>query len=118
VKVIVVDMHAETTSEKQAMGWYLDGKVSAVLGTHTHVATADEHVLPGGTAYITDVGMTGPHAGVIGMDKEGVLRRFLDALPAKFAVAEGDVQMNTVLLDIDETTGRARKIDRLNFRLD
>jgi metallophosphoesterase (TIGR00282 family) len=118
VKVIVVDMHAEATSEKQAMGWYLDGKVSAVLGTHTHVATADEHVLPGGTAYITDVGMTGPHAGVIGMDKEGVLRRFLDALPAKFAVAEGDVQMNTVFLDIDETTGRARKIDRLNFRLD
>ena len=72
VKVIVVDMHAEATSEKQAMGWYLDGKVSAVLGTHTHVPTADEHVLPGGTAYITDVGMTGPHDSVIGMDKEGV----------------------------------------------
>jgi 2',3'-cyclic-nucleotide 2'-phosphodiesterase len=118
VKVIIVDMHAEATSEKQAMGWYLDGKVSAVLGTHTHVATADEHVLPKGTAYITDVGMTGPHDGVIGMDKQGVLQRFLDALPAKFAVAEGDVQMNTVLLDIDESSGRARSIDRLNFRLD
>ena len=118
VKVIIVDMHAETTSEKQAMGWYLDGKVSAVLGTHTHVATADEHVLPKGTAYITDVGMTGPHDGVIGMDKQGVLQRFLDALPAKFAVAENDVQMNTVLLDIDESTGRARSIDRVNFRLD
>ena len=118
VKVIFVDMHAETTSEKQAMGWYLDGKVSVVVGTHTHVATADEHVLPGGTAYITDVGMTGPHDSVIGMDKHGILQRFLDAMPARFAVAEGDVQMNTVLTDVDETTGRARSIERLNFRLD
>jgi len=118
VKVIVVDMHAEATSEKQAMGWYLDGKVSAVLGTHTHVPTADEHVLPGGTAYITDVGMTGPHDSVIGMDKQGVLQRFLDAMPARFTVAEGDVQMNTVLIDVDETTGHARSIQRLNFRLD
>ena len=118
VKVILVDMHAETTSEKQAMGWYLDGKVSAVLGTHTHVPTADSHVLPGGTAYITDVGMTGPHDSVIGMEKEGVLKRFLDALPARFVVAEGDVQMNTVLIDVDESTGRARSIERLNFRLD
>jgi hypothetical protein len=118
VKVIFVDMHAETTSEKQAMGWYLDGKVSVVVGTHTHVATADEHVLPGGTAYITDVGMTGPHDSVIGMDKHGILQRFLDAMPARFAVAEGDVQMNTVLADVDETTGRARSIERLNFRLD
>ena len=118
VKVIVVDMHAETTSEKQAMGWFLDGKVSAVLGTHTHVATADNHVLPKGTAYITDVGMTGPHDSVIGMEKQGIIQRFLDAMPARFAVAEGDVQMNTVLLDIDESTGHARSIDRLNFRLD
>jgi metallophosphoesterase (TIGR00282 family) len=118
VKVIVVDMHAETTSEKQAMGWYLDGKVSAVLGTHTHVPTADFHVLPGGTAYITDVGMTGPHDSVIGMEKQGVLQRFLDAMPARFVVAEGDVQMNTVLIDVDETSGHARSIDRLNFRLD
>jgi metallophosphoesterase (TIGR00282 family) len=118
VKVVVVDIHAEATSEKQAMGWYLDGKVSAVLGTHTHVPTADEHVLPGGTAYITDTGMTGPHDSVIGMDKQGVLQRFLDAMPARFVVAEGDVQMNTVLLDIDESSGRARSIQRLNFRLD
>jgi metallophosphoesterase (TIGR00282 family) len=118
VKVIVVDMHAEATSEKQAMGWYLDGKVSAVLGTHTHVPTADYHVLPGGTAYTTDVGMTGPHDSVIGMEKQGVLQRFLDALPARFAVAEGDVQMNTALVEVDEATGRARSINRLNFLLD
>lgn len=118
VKVIFVDMHAEATSEKQAMGWYLDGKVSVVVGTHTHVPTADFHVLPGGTAYTTDVGMTGPHNSVIGMEKEGVLQRFLDALPARFVVAEGDVQMNTVLIDVDETTGRSRSIERLNFRLD
>jgi metallophosphoesterase (TIGR00282 family) len=118
VKVIVVDMHAEATSEKQAMGWYLDGKVSAVIGTHTHVATADSRVLPGGTAYITDVGMTGPHDSIIGMEKHGVLQRFLDAMPARFVVAEGNVQMNTVLLDVDESTGRARSIDLLNFRLD
>lgn len=118
VKVILVDMHAETTSEKQAMGWYLDGKVSAVVGTHTHVATADNRVLPNGTAYITDVGMTGPHNSVIGMETQGVLQRFLDALPARFAVAEGDVQMNAVLIDVDEATGRASAIERANFRLD
>ena len=111
-------MHAETTSEKQAMGWFLDGKVSAVLGTHTHVATADNHVLPGGTAFVTDVGMTGPHDSVIGMEKTPIIQKFMDAMPARFAVAEGDIQMNTVLLDIDEATGRARSIERLNFRLD
>jgi metallophosphoesterase (TIGR00282 family) len=118
VKVIIVDMHAEATSEKQAMGWYLDGKVSLVVGTHTHVATADERVLPGGTAYITDVGMTGPHDSIIGMEKQGIIQRFLDGMPAKFAVAEADVRMNTVLLDVDESTGRARSIERLLFRLD
>jgi len=118
VKVILVDMHAEATSEKQAMGWFLDGKVSAVLGTHTHVPTADNHVLPGGTAYITDVGMTGPHDSIIGMEKTAIIQRFLDSLPARFSVAEGDIQMNTVLLDVDESTGRARSINRLNFRLD
>lgn len=118
VKVVLVDMHAEATSEKQAMGWYLDGKVSAVVGTHTHVATADFRVLPGGTAYITDVGMTGPHDSVIGMEKQGVLQRFLDGLPARFVVAERDVQMNTVLIDVDEASGHARSIERLNFRLD
>jgi 2',3'-cyclic-nucleotide 2'-phosphodiesterase len=118
VKVRIVDVHAEATSEKVAMGWHLDGRVSAVIGTHTHVPTADYHVLPKGTAYVTDVGMTGPHDGVIGMDKQAVLQRFYDALPARFVVAEGDVQMNTVLLDVDESTGLARSIDRLNFRLD
>lgn len=119
VKVIVVDIHAEATSEKMAMGWYLDGKVSAVLGTHTHVATADSRVLPGGTAYISDVGMTGPHDSVIGMEKAGILEHFIDTtMPSRFVVAEGDIQMNTVLIDVDESTGRARSIERLNFRID
>jgi 2',3'-cyclic-nucleotide 2'-phosphodiesterase len=118
VKVILVDMHAEATSEKQAMGWFLDGKVSAVIGTHTHVATADARVLPGGTAYITDVGMTGPHDSIIGMEKSGIIQRFLDAMPAKFAVAEGDVQMNAVELEVDPATGQAESIERLVFRLD
>lgn len=118
VKVIVVDMHAEATSEKMAMGWYLDGKVSAVLGTHTHVTTADSRVLPGGTAYITDVGMTGPHDSVIGMEKKGIIDHFLNAMPSRFVVAEGDIQMNAVQIDIDESTGRARSIERANFRLD
>ncbi len=125
VKVVLVDMHAETTSEKECMGWYLDGRVTAVIGTHTHVATADEQVLPQGTAYITDVGMTGPHDSVIGMDKTAILRRFLDALPTRFEVASGDVQMNAVLLDVDESGGlvvngraRARSIQRVRFRID
>ena len=118
VKVILVDMHAEATSEKQAMGWYLDGKVSAVVGTHTHVATADNRVLPGGTAFITDVGMTGPHDSVIGMETQGILQRFLEAMPTRFSVASENVQMNTALIEVDETTGRARSIERLNFRLD
>jgi 2',3'-cyclic-nucleotide 2'-phosphodiesterase len=118
VKVIVVDMHAEATSEKQSMGYHLDGRVSAVLGTHTHVATADNRVLPGGTAYITDVGMTGPHDSVIGMEKKPIVQRFLDSMPIKMAVAEGDVQMNAVQIEVDETTGRANSIERANFRLD
>jgi metallophosphoesterase (TIGR00282 family) len=118
VKVVLVDIHAEATSEKQAMGWFLDGKVTAVIGTHTHVATADARVLPGGTAYITDVGMTGPHDSVIGMEKAGIIQRFLDALPARFSVAEGDVQMNAVRLEVDPATGRAESIERLTFRLD
>jgi 2',3'-cyclic-nucleotide 2'-phosphodiesterase len=125
VAFILVDMHAETTSEKLGMGWYLDGRVTAVVGTHTHVATADEHVLPGGTAFITDVGMTGPHGGVIGMDREGIIKRFLDGLPARFEVAEGDVQMNCVLIETDDSGQRnsagrvrARSIERLRFRID
>jgi metallophosphoesterase (TIGR00282 family) len=116
VRVIFVDFHAETTSEKEAMGWYLDGRVSAVIGTHTHVPTADEQILPGGTAFQVDAGMTGPHDGIIGMDKTAILRRFLDGRPARFEVATGDVQMNTILLDVDEATGRARAIERLRFR--
>jgi 2',3'-cyclic-nucleotide 2'-phosphodiesterase len=118
VKVILVDMHAETTSEKQAMGWFLDGRVSAVVGTHTHVATADARILPGGTAFITDVGMTGPHDSVIGMEKDPIIRRFQDALPARFSVAEGNVQMNTVFIDVNPEDGRALKIERVTFHID
>jgi metallophosphoesterase (TIGR00282 family) len=125
VTFVLVDMHAETTSEKIALGWYLDGRVTAIVGTHTHVATADEHVLPGGTAFITDVGMTGPHGGVIGMDRNGIIKRFLDQLPARFEVASGDLQMNTVLIETDDdgprnSAGRlkARSIERLRFRVD
>lgn len=122
---VLVDLHAETTSEKLAMGWYLDGRVTAVVGTHTHVATADEHVLPQGTAFITDVGMTGPHGGVIGMDRDGIIKRFLDGLPARFEVATGDVQMNCVLIETDDdgqrnAAGRLRasSIERLRLSLD
>lgn len=125
VSVVLVDMHAETTSEKMAMGWYLDGRVTAVVGTHTHVATADEQILPEGTAFITDVGMTGPHAGVIGMQREAIVKRFLDALPARFEVASGDVQMNGVLIETLSPTERnssgrlrARSIERLRLRAD
>jgi metallophosphoesterase (TIGR00282 family) len=125
VAFVLVDMHAETTSEKIALGWYLDGRVTAVVGTHTHVTTADEHVLPEGTAFITDVGMTGPHGGVIGMDRQGIIKRFLDGLPARFDVASGDVQMNCVLIETDDdgprnAAGRlrARSIERLRLRID
>ena len=117
-KIIVVDMHAETTSEKQAMGWFLDGKVSAVVGTHTHVMTADAHVLPKGTAFITDVGMTGPHDSIIGMAKESIIERFLKSLPARFEVAEGDVQLHAAVIDADEETGRARSIETVVIRSD
>ena len=113
VKIIFVDMHAEATSEKQAMGWYLDGRVSVVVGTHTHVATADERVLPNGTAFITDVGMTGPHESVIGMDRGAMVKRFLDSMPTKFEVAIGDVRINGVLAEVDDSTGRARSIVRV-----
>ena len=118
VKVIVVDMHAEATSEKQAMGWHLDGRVTAVIGTHTHVATADESVLPGGTAYITDVGMTGPHDSIIGMEKAPIVKRFLDGLPARFEVATGDIQMNAVLIEADSVTGHAVSIERRRYHIE
>jgi hypothetical protein len=125
VAFVLVDIHAETTSEKIALGWYLDGRVTAVVGTHTHVATADEHVLPKGTAYITDVGMTGPHDGVIGMDRVGIVKKFLDGLPARFEVATGDIQMNAALIETDEAAPRneagrlaAKSIERLRLRID
>jgi metallophosphoesterase (TIGR00282 family) len=112
-KVVVVDFHAEATSEKVAMGWYLDGRVTAVLGTHTHVPTADTRVLPGGTAFQTDVGMTGPYDSVIGVQKEQVLQRFLTGLPGRFEAARGDARFCAVLIGCDENSGRASSIDRL-----
>jgi len=116
--IVIVDMHAEATSEKLAMGLYLDGKVSAVLGTHTHVPTADERILPGGTAYITDVGMTGPHNGVIGMKAQQVLSRFAMGIPSRFEVADGDLWLNGVLIEVDDSTGRARSIERISRQFD
>jgi 2',3'-cyclic-nucleotide 2'-phosphodiesterase len=112
-KVILIDFHAEATSEKVAMGWYLDGRVTAVLGTHTHVPTADDRVLPGGTAYQTDVGMSGPYDSVIGVEKEQVLHRFLTGMPAKFDAAKGDPRMAATLIECDGKTGRAISTQRL-----
>jgi 2',3'-cyclic-nucleotide 2'-phosphodiesterase len=112
-RVILVDMHAEATSEKSALAWHLDGRVSAVIGTHTHVQTADERVLPEGTAFITDAGMTGPRDSVIGMSRETVLQRFLTQLPVRFEVAAGPAQLNGVLVEVDPSTGRARAIRRI-----
>ena len=114
-KVILVDLHAEATSEKIAMGWYLDGRVTAVLGTHTHVPTADERVLPGGTAYQTDVGMSGPYDSVIGVEKELVLARFLTGMPGKFEPARGDARMSAALIECDGGTGRAYSIQRIQL---
>ena len=111
-KVIVVDFHAEATSEKVAMGWHLDGRVTAVLGTHTHVPTADQRVLPGGTAYQTDVGMSGPYDSVIGVEKELVLHRFLTGMPGKFEAARGNPKMCAALVTCDPATGRASAIER------
>jgi metallophosphoesterase (TIGR00282 family) len=113
VKIRIVDMHAEATSEKQALGWYLDGRVTAVLGTHTHVPTADETLLPQGTAYLTDLGMTGPYESIIGMDRQAVIQRFLNQMPARFEVAKGDVRFSGVLLEADPETGRALSIQRI-----
>lgn len=113
-EIIIVDMHAEATSEKIALGWYLDGRVSAVIGTHTHVMTADERILPQGTAYITDAGMTGAFDSVIGMEKEPIIEKFLTQLPTKFEVAEHDVRFNGVVVEVDEHSGRAMKIRAIN----
>jgi len=116
-KIIITDIHAEATSEKVALGWYLDGKVSAVLGTHTHIQTADEKILPGGSAYITDVGMTGPLDSVIGRRIEDVLERFITSVPTRFEVAKDNIQLQGVVLDIDEETGKARSIVRIQRKL-
>ena len=113
--VIMVDFHAEATSEKSALGWYLDGKISALLGTHTHVQTADERILPQGTAFLTDAGMTGSFDSVIGMEKEETIRRFLTQLPAKFEVGKKDIRLNAVVVGINETSGKAVSIERINI---
>jgi calcineurin-like phosphoesterase len=113
--VRIVDVHAEATSEKVAMGWHLDGRVSAVCGTHTHVQTADERILPGGTAYLTDLGMTGSYAGVIGMNKTDVIARFTSVTARRAEHSSGDVRICAALMDIDESTGHARNIERLNL---
>ena len=113
VKVVLVDFHAEATSEKVAMGWYLDGRVSAVVGTHTHVPTADERVLPQGTAHISDVGMTGCYNSVIGMETAGVLKRFVERVPERFEVASGSASVCGVIIDVDGSTGKSRSIARV-----
>jgi metallophosphoesterase (TIGR00282 family) len=114
-RVILVDFHAEATSEKIAMGWYLDGKVTALIGTHTHVQTADERVLPNGTAYLTDVGMTGPHDSIIGVEIAPALGRFLNGMPARFEPATANPRLNAVIIDADDATGRAERIERLSL---
>jgi metallophosphoesterase (TIGR00282 family) len=115
--VIIVDFHAEATSEKIAMGYFLDGLVSAVLGTHTHIQTADEKIFPKGTAYITDLGMTGPYDSVIGRTVEGILERFITQLPTRFQVAENDVQLHGAILEVETKTGRAVSIKRIQRKL-
>jgi 2',3'-cyclic-nucleotide 2'-phosphodiesterase len=114
-RIIVVDFHAEATSEKVAMGWHLDGKVTLVVGTHTHVQTADERILPNGTAVLTDAGMTGPHDSIIGMEREPAMHRFLTGLPAKFEPATGNPRLNGVIVDADDATGKATGILRISY---
>jgi metallophosphoesterase (TIGR00282 family) len=114
-RIILVDFHAEATSEKVAMGWHLDGKVTAVIGTHTHVQTADDQILPGGTAYLTDAGMTGPHDGVIGVDKAVVIDKFLRGMPVRMETATGNPRLNGILIAADEATGKAVTVRRLSF---
>lgn len=111
--VMILDFHAETTSEKVAMGFFIDGQISAVVGTHTHIQTADEKILPRGTAYITDLGMTGPYDSVIGQNKEKIIKRFLTSLPERFEVARDNCWLHGVVIDVDERTGKAVKIERI-----
>lgn len=115
-KIIIIDFHGEATSEKMAFGYFVDGKVSAVIGTHTHVQTADERILPGGTAYITDVGMTGPYNSIIGIEKEQVIHRFLTNIPVRFETAKGEGIFSAVVVDIDNKTGKASAIHRLQLK--
>jgi metallophosphoesterase (TIGR00282 family) len=117
-RVIFVDFHGEATSEKIAMGWHLDGRVTAIVGTHTHVQTADERILPKGTAYLTDVGMTGPHDSVIGVVTEAALGKFLNGMPARFDTATANPRLNAVVIDVDDETGRALDISRLSYSAD
>jgi len=114
-RIIFVDFHAEATAEKIALGWYLDGKVSALVGPHTHVQTADERILPRGTAYISDAGMTGPFDSVIGLDVEVAIKRFVTQLPEKYMVATSNIRLNGVVIEVDATTGRAKSIKRINL---
>ena len=117
-KAIIVDFHGEATSEKSAFAWHFDGRVSAVIGTHTHVQTADERILPFGTAFITDVGMTGPYEGIIGTERESSISRFLTGVPAKFLPQKGSVIFNAVHINIDDKTGQSTNIERINFILE
>lgn len=114
--LILVDFHAETTSEKRAMGWYLTGSVSAVVGTHTHIQTADESILPGGTGYITDVGMTGPHDSVIGVEKQEIIDKFITQLPTRFNAANAGAELNAVVLELDDASGQCRHIERVKVK--
>ena len=116
-RVIILDIHAEATSEKMALGWFLDGSVSAIIGTHTHVQTADERILPNGTAFLTDAGMTGPFDSVIGRNKEQILTRFISGLPARFDMAQGDIQLHGAIIDVNEKTGKADSIKRIQEKL-
>jgi metallophosphoesterase (TIGR00282 family) len=114
--IILVDMHGEASSEKQAMGWFLDGKVTAVCGTHTHVPTADQRILPGGTAYVTDIGMTGPYDSIIGVEKEQIIQKFLDQIPTRFEPAKENPILQAMLIEVDENSGLAQKIQRITVR--
>ena len=114
-RVVIVDMHAEATSEKRAMGWHLDGRASVVWGTHSHVPTADEEILPGGTAYLTDLGMTGPYASVIGLEPEQSIKKFVTNRPTAYRLAEGNPQLRALYVDIDDATGKAISVERLKL---
>lgn len=114
--IILVDMHGEASSEKQAMGWFLDGKVTAVCGTHTHVPTADQRILPGGTAYVTDIGMSGPYDSIIGVEKDQIIQKFLDQIPTRFEPAKENPILQSMLIEVDESSGLAQRIQRITVR--